>query len=654
MMKRIIGKLAHYGGKAAWAISMSAMLAAAPTAFNQTKPAEYYPVPESYRLEGIPAIKKADVDHLFYDPATIRSNLIWSADVKNRRLLVTDETNNIYLIETPLGPPEKLTNRTVPEAVKMAPHGQSFAYISDHEKPDAHNLYVYGFKEKQSKKLFELSGKDESIESFTWSDSGDALFYMRVDYDVKKSKLCRHDITSELCYQGEFNGIWDVVEASGKNILLKHVKASSSQHLFSYDVESNKLQLIDDEGNCRKATFGEGGRSVIWTSEGNRTCKTESCLLSRKTNGNQIFQLGLPSDLPYPVDIKISPGGKYLMVQETKDGVDRLRVFPLKNGRLGKEYGGFIPTASVVWNTRWLSETEVAYTYENFGKPASIQSFDFKSKRHTEWTKERLPEQLRDKISSPQVIKWTSFDGTEISGYVVRPKTNQTRLPVMIYVHGGPQILDKPIFNSQDIRLSANLGLAIIHTNIRGSSGFGKAFMNADDRERRGDAIQDIRALIDWIEKQPGLDANRIYLRGASYGGFVVLSTALQEPSRVKGVIAEYPLVSIRGYLSQSWIDEFAITEYGDPKNQGLMARLDDLSPLGNAGRWNSIPLLLTRGKSDSRVPEKDVTDLKQQLQGKGAEVWYIFSTQDGHGFSSKYTTAAMYQFLKKRIEKEK
>ena len=80
------------------------------------------------------------------------------------------------------------------------------------------------------------------------------------------------------------------------------------------------------------------------------------------------------------------------------------------------------------------------------------------------------------------------------------------------------------------------------------------------------------------------------------------------------------------------------------------MNRLDSLSPLNNTNRWNNIPLFLTRGKLDERNPEQNVMDLKNQLQKKGSEVWFIYSTTSGHGFSGKYVTAAMYQFLKKQI----
>ena len=77
----------------------------------------------------------------------------------------------------------------------------------------------------------------------------------------------------------------------------------------------------------------------------------------------------------------------------------------------------------------------------------------------------------------------------------------------------------------------------------------------------------------------------------------------MQEPQRIKAVIAEYPIFSVRGYLSQSWIDEFAKPEYGAPKDETLMSELDKLSPPTNASRWTAAPIVITRGKLDSTVP---------------------------------------------------
>lgn len=635
------------------AVKLAAVAAAilARVSSGLSQAADAFPVPNSYQVEGIPVIKKADVEHLFYDSASIRSNLIWDADRKNRRVLVTDQTNNIYLLGTPLSQPEKLIEKVVPGSVKMRPDGRAFAYSSDSEDEDNFQVFLYDFEKKVSTKVIALKGKDESVDSFIWSPRGDAIHYVRADYDLKKSTLCSYDFKKEICSTAEMKGVWEVMDVEQSKVLLKYWKASSAQHLYLHDAATDKLTPIDDEGNCRKGFLSS--RKVLWTTEGNRTCEREPCILSMDVKSNKRGQLKLPADILTINDAKISPNGNNLLITGNRDGIDYLRLFRIKSNHTVREVQPFLPNSYVVWHTRWLSNSEIAYTIENIGKPASIQSFNVESRRVTDWTREKLPAMLEGKVAAPQVIKWKSFDQREVSGFIIRPNSSTAKLPVLIDIHGGPQILDRPLFNSQDIRLSSNLGMAVIHTNIRGSSGFGKEFMDADNKEKRPDAVKDVQALLDWIEKQPDLDAGHIFLRGGSYGGFVALSTALQEPKRIKGVIAEYPLVSIRGMLSQSWIDEFAKNEYGDPKDEGLMASLDKLSPLNNAGQWNNIPLLLTRGKLDSRNPEKDVVDLKNQLKNRGTDVWFIYSTTDGHGFGGKYLFAAVYTFLRTKLQEK-
>lgn len=612
-----------------------------------------FPVPENMKVEGIPPIKNSEAENLFYEPSAIRSNLIWDLDRKNRRMLVTDEKNSVYLLNAPMTQPVRLTQGFVPSRVKMRPDGSAFAYNSDHEDEDNYQLYLYTFKDKTPKKLTTLNGKDESVDSFTWNKVGDSLFYGKVDYDTKTSKLCRNNLSSEVCFPVMLEGVWTVIEADGDNVLLRYAKASTSHFLYIYEISGNKLIPIDETGDVSRAFLF--GNHAFWISEGNKACKSLQCLLVSDTKIISPTRLNLPENLASFDDARFSPAGRNLLVQESKNGFDHLRIFHLRNSKIVRELPRIAPGPYLIWDKGWLSETEVAYTLENNGKPASIHSYDFDSKKKTDWTKEKLPPQLEGKTKSPETIKWKSFDGREISGYVVRPaaEVRGEKSPVLIFVHGGPQLLDKPVFSMPDIRLASILGLTIIHTNIRGSDGFGKEFMDADNQGKRGDSVKDVRALLDWIGNQPDLDANRIFLRGESYGGFIVLSTALQEPSRIKGVIAEYPLVSIRGFLSQDWIDEYARSEYGDPKDEALMERLDALSPLNNTEGWNNIPLFLTRGKLDQRNPEKDVTDLKTQLQKKNSEVWFIYSEKDGHGFSGRYVTAAMFKFLTTKLKKE-
>ncbi len=83
--------------------------------------ADVFPVPDTYKVEGIPPIKKSEVENLFYDPSAIRSNLIWDTDKKNRKMLVTDETNNIFLLNSPLSQPVKLIEKLVDFSLNLSP-----------------------------------------------------------------------------------------------------------------------------------------------------------------------------------------------------------------------------------------------------------------------------------------------------------------------------------------------------------------------------------------------------------------------------------------------------------------------------------------------------------------------------------------------------
>ncbi len=615
-----------------------------------------FPVPANMKVEGIPAFKNQDVERLFFDPSQIRANLLWDVDKKNRALLVTDEKSQIYLVRSPLLPPEKLTEDRVPYSVRVNPNGSAFAFTDDKDHRDNYELYYWSNSDMGNKgtfrKLSNLSGKDESVESILWNRDGSSLYYAQIDYDAKTTKICRHDLTAATCMLAGLKGIWNVIDLSEDKLLLKYWKSSSQQSLYLYDLVTQKLNPIEEDGNATKGSFASG--RVFWIAEGSKACVSDICVFSKDIKTGVKKSISLPGSSGAIQDLKPSPSGKYFLIHETRNGIDNLRIGSLTKNAIVGRAAPFIKGSYVVWNTRWLSDHEVIYSTENISKPASLQSFDLDSGRTTSWTKERLPEQLDGKASSPEPITWRSFDGRDISGYVIKPRSPNKQHPVLIYVHGGPQTIDKPVFNAQDLRLIANLGVAIIHTNIRGSSGFGSPFMDSDNGAKRGDAVKDIRSLLDWISKQSDFDSRRVYIRGESYGGFVALAAAMQEPQRIRAVIAEYPIVSVRGYLSQSWIDEFAKTEYGDPKDEGLMSDLDKLSPLNNASQWSGAPIFLTRGKLDTRVPEKDVLDLKTQMQARGTEVWFIYATEAGHGVGGRYVTAAMYEFLKKQIENNK
>ena len=608
------------------------------------------PVPASFRLEGVPRIKNEDVKHLFFEPSAIKNNLIWDVDRAGRRLFVTDEKDAIYSVESPLVKPKLVIDGRVPSTFRVSPTSSIIAFNNDKEDTDNYALFLWDGK-SEARKISSFNGKDDSVDSFIWNRDGRSIYYTLNDYEAKLTKLCQSDLSASKCFSLELKGLWNVIDIDQGNILLKYWKSSSNQHIFNYSISSGRLTPLSESGNATKAFFVAG--KALLLGEDSPECGGNRCLISIDPRTDKKEMISLQSVRGYLGDIKPSPDGKSLLVQEALDGIDSLWIGRIKDRKVVPTVSNFLIGSYVVWNTRWLSNTEVVFTIENISQPALIQSFDLKSKKTTNWTNSQLPSVLTGTVKSPETIRWRSFDDKEISGYIVKPTKIEKKSPVLVFIHGGPQVLDRPTFSSLDVRFATFLGLSIIHTNIRGSRGFGNDFMDADNGAKREDAVLDISSLLDWIEKQPDLDANNVFIRGESYGGFVALATGIRESSRIRGVIAEYPLVSIRSYLKQSWIDEFAKNEYGDPKDEILMKKLDELSPLNNASKWKGTPLFLTRGKLDSRVPEGDVLGLKSQLRDAGANVWFIYANEAGHGVGGRFVTAALYEFIKTHLRRK-
>ena len=609
-----------------------------------------FPVPATFQLEGVPRIKNEDVKHLFFEPSAIKSNLIWDVDRSARKLLVTDEKTGIYAVESPMSTPKILIEGRSPSTLRVNPVFSLIAFNNDKEDPDNYALFLWDGK-SEIRKLSNFTGKDDSVDSFIWDRDGRSIYYTLNDYAAKTTKLCHTDLATTKCFALNLAGLWNVLDIDDGSVLLKYWKSSTNQHIFSYTIKSGTFVPLSESGNATRAFFASGKAVVL--NEDSPECGGNRCLFSIDPRTNRKEIIGLKTIRGHLGDIKPSPDGKRLLIQEAFDGIDRLWIGRIKSKRIEPEIPNFLDGSFVVWNTRWLSNSEVVYTVENIAQPALIKSFDIKSKKTTDWTRSSLPEVLTGTVKPPETIRWKSFDSKEISGYIVRPAKITGKSPVLIFIHGGPQVVDRPTFNSLDVRLATFLGISIIHTNIRGSRGFGNEFMDADNGPKRADAVRDISSLLDWIAKQSNLDPENVIVRGESYGGFVALAAGLRESSRIRAVIAEYPLVSIRNYLQQSWIDEFAKDEYGDPKDEALMKKLDELSPLNNASHWNRVPLFLTRGKLDSRVPEGDVLGLKSQLRDAGTDVWFIYATQAGHGVAGRFVTAAMYEFLKTNIRRK-
>jgi dipeptidyl aminopeptidase/acylaminoacyl peptidase len=203
------------------------------------------------------------------------------------------------------------------------------------------------------------------------------------------------------------------------------------------------------------------------------------------------------------------------------------------------------------------------------------------------------------------------------------------------------------------LTLPNELGIAIIEPNVRGSAGYGKSFLKLDNGYKREESVQDIGKLLDWIAKQPELDADRVAVTGGSYGGYMVLASMVHYNDRIRCGIDVVGISNFVTFLqnTEDYRKDLRRVEYGDERDPKMKEFLLSISPANQVDKITK-PLFIIQGLNDPRVPASESEQMKNNLQAKEKEVWYLVAKDEGHGFRKKenvvFQQLAEVLFLKK------
>ena len=190
---------------------------------------------------------------------------------------------------------------------------------------------------------------------------------------------------------------------------------------------------------------------------------------------------------------------------------------------------------------------------------------------------------------------------------------------------------------------------------MRGSSGYGKSYLALDNAEKREDSVKDIGALLDWIARQPELDAARVGVIGGSYGGYMTLATLTNYPERVRAGVDVVGISHFGTFLknTESYRRDLRRAEYGDERDPAMAAVFERISPLRNASKIRA-PLFVAQGRNDPRVPYTEAEQIVKAVRANGQPVWYLEYADEGHGFRKKansdYFNAATVLFWQQHL----
>jgi dipeptidyl aminopeptidase/acylaminoacyl peptidase len=236
-----------------------------------------------------------------------------------------------------------------------------------------------------------------------------------------------------------------------------------------------------------------------------------------------------------------------------------------------------------------------------------------------------------DELVRPELVRFPAHDGLELSGWLYRPRGAAGPGPLVLSFHGGPEDQELPVLRSDFQALLAK-GIAVLAPNVRGSSGFGKKFLNADNGARRADAVRDIKACVDYVVGAKLADPKRLGIMGGSYGGYMTMAGVTEYPTMFAAAANRFGIVNFATFFkhTEPFIAAVSKVEYGDPDSEAAM--LQQLSPIHKIDRIVT-PVIVLHGQNDTNVPVIEAEQVVESLKKRGIPVEYVLFPDEGHGW---------------------
>ncbi|MCA9122666.1 MAG: alpha/beta fold hydrolase [Planctomycetaceae bacterium] len=300
---------------------------------------------------------------------------------------------------------------------------------------------------------------------------------------------------------------------------------------------------------------------------------------------------------------------------------------------------------------------QLGFTLSRPDAPSDAYSLSLDDEHLTRWTFSEVGGLDPDKFVTPQRIQFQSFDERTIPAYYYKPRgaSADSKAPVVISIHGGPESQYQPYFSSSSQYYVNDLDFAVIAPNVRGSAGYGKTYLKLDNGALREDSVKDIGALLDWIAAQPELDASEVAVVGGSYGGYMVLASLIHYGDRIKAGIDIVGIASFTTFLENTaaYRQDLRRAEYGDERDPKMREVFDRINPTSNADKIRSA-LMVAHGVNDPRVPFSEAQQIADKVRSQKRSVWTVYADNEGHGFGKKdnadYVRAVQVMFLKQHL----
>lgn len=601
--------------------------------------------PQAVKTEGVPSIPNT-VATATRPYLEARQAVFLGWDAAGKRALIKTRfgsTDQIHVVARPAGAREQLTFQTEPVPFgTYAPAGAKDPLVVQMDKGGDEFFQLYRVEDGQLVLL--TDGKSRNWFG-AWGHNGDVLGYAssrRNGRDMDLYAMNPMDPSSDRLIAKVSGGGWNLTDFSkdGRSALAVNRISINRGVVSEVNLATGVLRQITPSRNT--SSFGDARYAAdggIWVLSDHKSDFVQLGKLDARTGAFTPVSHEPKWDI---TDYAVAPDGSFVAYVVNDNGVSRLRVMDGSGTRVRTVDG--LPNGVLDWSfgrPMQISSTgEIGLSMSSARVTGDVFSVDPGTLKVTRWTRSEAGGLDLERNSEPELITVKSFDGTEISGFLYRPdpaRFNGKR-PLIIDIHGGPEGQARPRYLGEENYLINELGIAVFLPNVRGSSGFGKRFLDLDNGPwKREDSVKDIGAFIDALAGDSRLDAARFSVYGFSYGGYMCYASAVHFSAKLKSASCAVGISNFVTFLehTQPYRQDLRRVEYGDERDAKQRSKLEEISPLHNVADI-SIPIMVAAGGNDPRVPASEAAQIASAVREHGGTVWYVLATNEGHGFHKR------------------
>ena len=464
-----------------------------------------------------------------------------------------------------------------------------------------------------------------------------------------------------------FHDLYRVEVATGEKTLLYENTDQVSGYVFDHDGELRMATKSNDAGGTEMYHVSGAVLTKVYECSVDETCYPSGFV----ADGEHVYLVSNKGDVDKTQLLKMDPatGATTLIEDDPEDEVDfgGIILSDLTHEPIATVYTG--DKTRIYWkDDEW--EADYEYLESKLGEDVEVSLgsstadertfivsgssdtdagttylFD-RDSREVEKLYSVRPELADAKLAKMQPIRYESTDGLEIPAYLTLPRGVEPEdLPVVVFVHGGPWARDQWGFNPY-AQFFANRGYAVLQPNFRGSTGFGKAFLNAGNGEW-GELMQDdITAGVNYLVEEGIADPARVGIMGGSYGGYATLAGLAFTPEVYAAgvdIVGPSNLITLLNSIPSYWASfkKQMFVRMADPETAEGREWLAERSPL-NSAEDITAPLLVVQGANDPRVKQAEADQIVVAMRDLGRDVEYLVAPDEGHGFRRPENNMAM------------